>query len=108
MVLLSTALARLLELAWHLASSTRLPAASLLGYGLGRVVDALTRPDDGEPSLKAVHIENRARMLKIGQQSNVGMKILRHWISAADGYGIPRDALMITSRTSISRKMYKM
>jgi hypothetical protein len=44
-------------------------------------------------------------MLKIGRYSNFGMKVLRHWISAADGYRTTMNALMITRRTSVSSKM---
>jgi hypothetical protein len=46
-------------------------------------------------------------MLKIGRWSNFGMKVLRYWISAADGYRTTRarDTSMITRRISAPRKM---
>jgi hypothetical protein len=107
MELLSISLARLLELAWHLAPAPWSPAASLPGLDLYWLVDTLTRRDDGEPSPKAVHIGSRNRMLRIGQKRNFGIKVLRYWISAADGYRTTRarDTSMITRRISAPRKM---
>jgi hypothetical protein len=46
-------------------------------------------------------------MLRIGQKRNFGIKVLRYWISAADGYRTTRarDTSMITRRISAPRKM---
>jgi hypothetical protein len=42
-------------------------------------------------------------MLEIGQWSNFGSKLLRYWISTADGCRTTRNTPMITRRTSISQ-----